>query len=52
MVVCVSAPTGALCEERGACVDQPCQNGATCNQDLDDAANYTCSCDSGMYSLV
>ena len=38
---------GALCEEAGACLWEPCENGATCMQNEEIADNYTCQCVSG-----
>ena len=31
-------------EDKDECLDEPCQNGATCEQDLDIPGKYTCFC--------
>ena len=44
--------TGDECEIVGACVDGPCENGATCTQDGDQFQNYTCHCVEGWTGKI
>ncbi len=52
--LCCAGYSGRYCEEMDACISGPCQNHATCVDEMGDSTGtkYSCQCDLGKKTFI